>query len=136
MRKTLIALALLTLGCSDSTGVPASLPVTLDFSVVQTPSDTTVVGAGDSVVVTTTVPLLCTASRVPRAGMRGGMLVVTVTDSTDFLLPCALVSGYGHLVATVHRAPAGRYPVEVDLRHYVVGKTTSEVLVRAEVRLP
>ena len=119
MRRTFFLATLVvaaTLACREGpTAPPSGLAATISVTGAYPPlAPPTVQAAGDSVVATYGSGLRCDGYHAD-AGLRGGMLVITVTDMAQ-VQSCLLVTSFAVYRVVVHGAPSGRYFVVVASR--------------------
>lgn len=132
----LTAALVLATGCDTLTGVLRDLPVRLDVTPNVFRGDTTIVARGDSVVLSSILVSPCTPARSSAAAlMRGGALVVTVTDSLAAGIEC-VAANFGRYVATVRPAPAGAYRVQLVHRVVLGSQASSSTVSSSVVQLP
>jgi hypothetical protein len=110
-----------SLGCREGptappSGLPSGLPVTLSVKGAFPPfTSPTVQAAGDSVVATYVSGSRCDDYHAD-AGLRGGMMVITVTDNVPPVQVCLLTASSAVYRVVVHGAQSGRYLVVVATR--------------------
>jgi hypothetical protein len=127
-------------GCRENpTGPPADLSATLSVTNARAPYPApTVQAAADSVVATYVSGVDGCHDYHAAAGMRSGTLVITVTARIAPDRGCAAVLASAVYRATVHGAPAGRYPVVVAMRWLQADGRSgpSSEMVRRVITLP
>lgn len=136
MRKTLILAVALAIGCGDGAVVPLRVPTEVSVTLSNEAGDTTATALGDSVVVRATIRAGCGGTVSARAGREGGTLVVTVTDSLEFPVPCALLAPYRTYRAAAGPLRSGVYPVAFRFRDVVGSAVSSSTLTRTTVAIP
>lgn len=136
MRKTLILAVALAIGCGDGTVVPLRVPTEVSVTFSNDVGDTTVTVLGDSVVAMATIPFGCSGNVSALAGRVGGTLMVTVTDSLEFPVPCAALARYRSYRAAAGPLRSGVYPVEFRFRDVVGSVVSSSTLTRTTVVIP
>lgn len=136
MRTILILIAATVAGCAGDTLVPDRVPATATISFSNTPGDTAITTAGDSVVARTSVQYRCGGDVTARAERENGTLVVTVTDSMQYAVPCAYLAQYRIYRAAAGPLRSGSYPVELRLREVVGSSVTESRLLWKTVVVP
>ncbi len=136
MRKILILVAALVAACASDSLVPGRVPSEASVTFSNALGDTAVSALADSVVAVASLPYGCSGNVMSRASRDGGTLVLTVTDSMLYPVPCAYLAQYRvYRVAAGPLAP-GSYPVELRFRDVVGSSVTSSTLLRATVVIP
>lgn len=136
MRRTLILLAALASGCASDTLIPDRVPSEATVTFSNSVGDTAVTTLADSVVAAASLPYGCSGNVSSRAAREGGTLVVTVTDSMQYPVPCAYLAQYRVYRAAAGPLRAGAYPVELRFRDVVGSSVTTSTLLRATVVVP
>jgi len=136
MRRILILTAALLAACAGDTLVPDRVPAEAAVSFSNAPGDTSITTAGDSVVARTSLPYGCSGDVTARATREGGTLVVTLTDSLQYPVPCAYLAQYRNYRAAAGPLRSGSYPVELRFREVVASVVTESTLLRATVVIP
>ena len=134
MRKAF--LLLFAIGCTSATEIPRTLPAVLTLSYGDVAGDSTVTVKGDSIIATATLRSACGSGYVVEAANVADEIMIVVTDSQPPVETCMLSSRYRTFRVAVGRAPAGRYPVQLDHRAVVGLRTSRSMLVREAVSLP
>jgi hypothetical protein len=126
--------------CRESpTAPPSDLPATLSITNARAPyPPPTVQGVADSVVATYVSGVDGCHDYHAEAGMRSGTMVITVTATIAPDRGCLAVLASAVYRATVHEAPAGRYPVVVAMRWLEADGRSgpSSEMVRRVITLP
>jgi len=129
-----------TVGCREgSIAPPSGLVTTLSMTNAVAPyPPPTVQAAADSVVATYVSGVTGCDDYRAEAGMRGGIMILTVTAMPGPDRPCLTVLASAVYRVALHGAPAGQYPVIVVMRWLEAdGKRgPSSVIVRGVITLP
>lgn len=136
MRKTVILVAALAAGCASDALVADRVPSEASVTFSNVVGDTSAAALGDSIVAVASLAYGCSGDVTSRAEREGGTLVVTVTDSLQYPVPCAYLAQYRvYRVAAGPLAP-GSYPVELRFRDVVGSSATSSTLLSTTVVVP
>lgn len=134
MRKAFLILC--AVGCTSATEIPRKLPATLTVTYGDAVGDSSVTAKGDSIIATATLRSTCAWSYRVEAGNVADEIMIVVSDGQAAVQTCMLSSRYRRFRVAVSGAPAGRYPVQLDYRPVIGGRTEQSVLVRQAVELP
>jgi hypothetical protein len=136
MRKTLFLVATLSLGCAGDALVPFRVPATASVAFSNAAGDTSAAALGDSVVARVTFTYGCSGDVRASAGREAGTLVVTITDSLQYPVPCASLAQYRNYRAAVGPLRSGSYPVELRFRDVVGSSVAESSVLRTTVVIP